>query len=147
MGIDEDLRARRDAVIREHMDSENRLDFDATIATFAHPRYELVGTGQVFDGEKEVRSYFASSRSAFPDQRNEIHALHHADGAVIAEFDLLGTHQGRFLGTEGTGREFRVRMAAVFEFEGDKITCERVYFDSTAIPRQLGLLGSVQGPR
>ena len=32
-----DLGATRAAVVREHMESENRLDFDATIATFAHP--------------------------------------------------------------------------------------------------------------
>ena len=29
-----------------------------------------------------------------PDQRNENTVLHHADNAVIAEFDLLGTHEG-----------------------------------------------------
>ena len=36
----------------------------------------------------------------------------------------------------------RCRMAAVFEFadEGQGITCERVYFDSTTILRQLELL-------
>jgi len=47
---DRDLRAAREAVIREHMAAENRLDFEAAIATFDHPRYELVGTGQVFEG-------------------------------------------------------------------------------------------------
>lgn len=66
-----ELRDARDAVIREHMESENRLDFDATLATFDRPRYELVATGQVFDGEDEVRQYYAGSRRAFPDQRNE----------------------------------------------------------------------------
>ena len=50
--MNRDLPAARDAVIREHMESENRLDFDVTIATFDHLRYELVGTGQVFDGEE-----------------------------------------------------------------------------------------------
>ena len=130
----------REAVIREHMDSENRLDFDATIATFDHPRYELVGTGQVFDGEEEVRRYYAASRAAFPDQRNEIHSMRLAgDDAVLVEFDLLGTHRGEFAGFAPTGREFRVRMAAVFEFDGDRITCERVYFDSLTMLRQLGL--------
>ena len=89
-----DLRARREAVVREHMESENAHDFDTTIATFGHPRYELVATGDVYDGEAEVRAYFAESRGAFPDQRNELVALHHADDAVIVEFDLLGTHLG-----------------------------------------------------
>ncbi|MEJ7584054.1 MAG: ester cyclase [Acidimicrobiales bacterium] len=136
-----DLRSARDDVIREHMESENRLDFDATIATFGHPRYELVATGQVFDGEEQVRHYYATSRAAFPDQRNEVHALRHADDAVVVEFDLLGTHLGDFAGFAPTGREFRCRMAAVFEFNGDRIVCERVYFDSGTILRQLGLLG------
>lgn len=134
-----DLRERREAVVREHMDSENRHDFDATIATFGHPRYELVATGQVHDGEEEVRTYFAASRGAFPDQRNEFIALHHADDGVIAEFDLLGTHLGPLMGIEPTGKEFRCRMAAFFLFDDDRLVCERVYFDSGTILRQLGL--------
>ena len=138
---DRDLRTARDAVIREHMESENRLDFDTAIATFDRPRYELVGTGQVFEGEEQVREYYATSRAAFPDQRNEIHTLRHADDAVVVEFDLLGTHRGTFAGFDPTGRSFRCRMAAIFEFDGDRITCERIYFDSATILRQLGLLG------
>ena len=88
------LRSRREAVVREHMEAENRHDFDAVIATFAHPRYELIATGQVHDGEDEVRGYFASSRGAFPDQRNELVAMHSTDDGVWVEFDLLGTHVG-----------------------------------------------------
>jgi steroid delta-isomerase-like uncharacterized protein len=141
-----DLRAERDAVIREHMESENRLDFDVTIATFDHPRYELVGTGQVFDGEEQVRNYYGASRTAFPDQRNEIHTLRHADDAVVVEFDLLGTHLGNFAGFAPTGRTFRCRMAAIFEFDGDRIVCERIYFDSGTILRQLGLNGDQERP-
>ena len=134
-----DLRSSREAVVREHMESENRRDFEATLRTFAHPRYELVATGQVFDGADAVREYYAASRGAFPDQRNVVHALHHADDAVIVEFDLFGTHQGEFLGTPPTGRTFTCRMAAVFLFAGDRIVCERVYFDAATILRQLGI--------
>ena len=88
------LRERREAVVREHMESENRHDFDTTIGTFSHPRYEIVATGDVFDGEAEARGYFAETRAAFPDQRNEVIALHHADDGVIAEFHLLGNSLG-----------------------------------------------------
>lgn len=137
---DPTLRARREAVVREHMESENRHDFDATIATFAHPRYEIVPTGDVFDGEAAVRGYFAASRGAFPDQRNELRALHHADDVVITEFDLLGTHQGPLRGIPPTGKSFRCPMTAFFFFDGDRIVCERVYFDSATILRQLGIL-------
>ena len=114
------------------MEAENRLDFEATMATFAHPRYELMATGQVFDGAEKVMGYFLSSRAAFPDQRNELVSLRHADDAVIVELDLLGTHLGPLAGVEPTGREFRSRMCALFIFEdgGDGIVCERVYFNA-----------------
>jgi steroid delta-isomerase-like uncharacterized protein len=131
--------AEREAIVREHMDSENRHDFDATIATFSHPRYELMASGEVFDGEEEVRAYFARTRTAFPDQRNELRALRHSDDAVVVEFDLLGTHLGPLQGIEPTGRSFRCPMLALFVFDGDGIVCERVYYDSASIARQLGL--------
>ena len=131
------LRGRREATVREHMESENRHDFDATIATFAHPRYELIATGETFDGEERVREYFAQSRAAFPDQRNELIALHHADNAVIVEFYLLGTHRGKLRELEPTGREIRARMVSLFLFEDDRLVCERAYFDQATILAQL----------
>jgi steroid delta-isomerase-like uncharacterized protein len=131
------LRARREAIVREHMESENRHDFDATIATFAHPRYELIATGETFDGEEQVREYFAQSRAAFPDQRNELIDLHHADDAVIVEFYLLGTHLGKLRELEPTGREIRARMVSLFLFEEDRLVCERAYFDQATILAQL----------
>jgi steroid delta-isomerase-like uncharacterized protein len=134
-----ELRLRREAIVREHMESENHHDFDTTIGTFAHPRYELIATGEVYDGEDEVRRYYADSRAAFPDQRNEVIALHHADDTVIVEFDLLGTHLGPLRGLPPTGRSFRCRMCALFIFEEDRITNERVYFDQLTIMRQLGV--------
>jgi len=134
-----DVVARHEAVVREHMASENEGRFHDTLATFSHPRYELIGTGQVYDGVDEVSGYYATSRSVFPDQRNEIRAVHSSVGAVVVEFDLLGTHTGSLAGEEPTGRTFRCPMVALFIFEGEGIVCERVYFDSGTIYRQLGL--------
>ncbi|MCW3017535.1 MAG: hypothetical protein JWO02_4627 [Solirubrobacterales bacterium] len=135
------LRTAREAVVHEHMASENTHDFDVTMGTFGHPRYEIIPTGDVFDGADEVMRYFAESRTAFPDQRNELVELHHADESIIVEFDLLGTHLGPFRGLPPTGRSFVCRTLAIFAFaEGtDRIVCERVYFDSAGILRQLGI--------
>jgi steroid delta-isomerase-like uncharacterized protein len=132
-------RSRREAVVREHMESENHHDFDTTIGTFSHPRYEIVPTGDVYDGEAAVRSYYEETRRAFPDQRNELVSLRHADDAVIVEFDLLGTHRGPLRSLPPTGRSFRARMTAFFIFEGERIVSERVYFDQATIMRQLGV--------
>ncbi|MGH7823108.1 MAG: ester cyclase [Candidatus Binatia bacterium] len=134
------LRERREAVVRTHMESENRHEFDLTLGTFSRPRYELMATGEVYDGKSAVSRYYEASRATFPDQRNEVRALHHSDDAVIVEFDLLGTHRGPLRGLPPTGREFRCPMVAFFFFEGERIVCERVYFDSATILRQLGIL-------
>jgi steroid delta-isomerase-like uncharacterized protein len=136
---DATLRERREAIVREHMESENVHDFDTTLATFDHPRYEIIPTGDVYDGREAVSEYFRTTRAAFPDQRNENAVLHHADDAVIVEFDLLGTHEGVLRGIPPTGKSFRCRMVAFFLFEdgGDRITCERVYFDQATIAQQL----------
>jgi steroid delta-isomerase-like uncharacterized protein len=138
---DDSLRARREALVVEHMESENRHEFDVTMDTFDHPRYEIIPTGDVFDGEEAVAGYFAESRTAFPDQRNELIAMYHSDEAVVVEFTLLGTHLGSFRGLPATGRAFTCRTLAIFVFEpgGEKIVCERVYFDSATILRQLGI--------
>ena len=135
----DELRERRLAVVREHMESENRHEFDVTMATFDHPRYEIVPTGEVYDGPEEVARYFEITRNAFPDQRNENSTLHAAENAVITEFDLLGTHEGELRGIPPTGKTFRCRVCAIFEFapESDRIICERVYFDTATIAQQL----------
>ena len=135
----DDLRDRRLAIVREHMESENRHEFDVTMATFDHPRYEIVPTGEVHDGPEEVARYFETTRNAFPDQRNENSTLHAAENAVTAEFDLLGTHEGELRGIPPTGKTFRCRCCAIFEFapDSDRIVCERVYFDTATIAQQL----------
>jgi steroid delta-isomerase-like uncharacterized protein len=133
------MRRKREAIVKEHMDSENRHEFDATLETFHHPRYELIGTGEVHDGPEEVGKYFEDTRRAFPDQRNEVRALHHSDDAVIVEAVIRGTHQGPLQSLPPTGREFELPILAMFVFEEDKLVCERVYFDQLTVLQQLGI--------
>jgi steroid delta-isomerase-like uncharacterized protein len=135
----EALREKREAIVIEHMESENRHEFDVTLETFDHPRYELIATGDVFDGPKEVAAYFEETRTAFPDQRNELIALHHSDDAVFVEAMLYGTHDGSFRGLPPTGRKFEMRFCAMFAFEEERLVCERVYFDAGTVLRQLGI--------
>jgi ketosteroid isomerase-like protein len=139
------LAERRIQVVRDHMALECVHDWDGVIATFEHPRYEMYGGGAVFDGEAAVRGYFAASRTPFPDQGNEVIAIAHAGDTVLVEFWLTGTHLGplKIPGrtVEPTGKAFRIRMAASFEFApgSDKIICERPYYDQFAVLRALEL--------
>jgi steroid delta-isomerase-like uncharacterized protein len=135
----DEMRRKREELVREHMDSENRHEFEATIETFDHPRYELVATGQVYDGPDEVRRYFDETRRAFPDQRNELIALHHADDAVLVEAVVRGTHRGPLQSLPPTGRSFELPILSIFQFDGASLIGERVYFDASTMLRQLGV--------
>jgi ketosteroid isomerase-like protein len=118
---DLDRRARREAVVIEHMQSENVQEWDRTMATFSHARYELPD-GTVIDGADDVMKYWIEGRTFVPDQTNELIELTHLDdGDVEIEFWLRGT-------PAATGEKFEVRLWAVFAFDdSDLITGERVY--------------------
>jgi steroid delta-isomerase-like uncharacterized protein len=151
--ISDELRNSRLAVIKEHMETEVTQEFDQTLATFksesgGRPHYEIMATGQVFDGDDEVMGYYRTTRTAFPDQRHDNARFHVADDAVIVEFELLGTNLGEFYGLPPTGKSFRVPIIAVFFFEGERIINERIYFDSASLVTQIGrgeLLASSHG--
>ena len=137
MAASEGTRRARERIVQEHMEAENAPDMDRALATFAHPRYEIIATGEIYEGAEEVSRYYRESRAVFPDQRNELISLRHDDDAVIVEFWLLGTHKGPLGRLQPTGRDFKCRMTAFFIFEGTGLVCERVYFDSATIRRQL----------
>ena len=132
------IRKARQKLVLDHFHDEVRQDWDDVLATFPHPHYELVPTLTVHDGNSAVRDYYRATRVAFPDQNHEIIALRHSDDAVIVEFWLLGTHLGPLGQIPPTGSRFRVRMTAYFIFdETETLVCERVYFDTLSILKQL----------
>jgi hypothetical protein len=123
------LRALREALVLEHLESENEHEFDTAVNAFDHPRCEIVATGQVFDGREEFAGYYAHVRSVLPDRRSRLVELHHADDAVIVELELEGTHAGRPGGEGAAGAPFRVRATAFFVFDGARLVGKRVYGD------------------
>lgn len=142
----EELQRARIATVRDHMALECVHDWDAVLRTFSHPRYEMHGSGAIFDGEDEVMGYFHDSRVPFPDLANEVIAIAASGDTVLVEFWLSGTHLGPLKVNgqtyEPTGRAFKIRMAAGFEFapNSDKIICERPYSAPDAKLRALKLI-------
>ncbi|NMN95478.1 ester cyclase [Antrihabitans stalactiti] len=133
-----ETRAVREKVVLDHFHDEVRQDWDDVLSTFPHPHYELIPMMVVHDGDTDVRGYYHDTRVAFPDQDHEIIALRHSDDAVIAEFWLLGTHLGPLGSIPATGSKFRVRMTAYFIFdENENLVCERIYFDTLTMLKQL----------
>lgn len=137
MGSDSQTEERRAALVSRLVDAINSGDPADAADCFTHPRFELIGQNRVYVGRDEVVQYLTERRQAFPDQRYELIRLHHADDAVIAEFWLLGTQRGPIGDLPATGRSFRCRMAAFFDFDGDDLVAQRLYFDVGTIARQL----------
>lgn len=133
------VRAGREQLVRDHVAAVNANDHSAALSTFMQARYEYVASDEVHDGAEEVMAYFESSRRAFPDQRNELLALHHCDDSVCVEAVVRGTHDGPLGGLPPTGRAYELPILAIFLFEGGRLVCERVYFDSNTVLRQLGV--------
>ena len=131
------LLARREAVIREHVDAENSGDVDATIASFHRPRYDIVAIGAVSDGEAAVRQLIGDLVQGFPDFHFEPLKMNHAEHAVFVEGRITGTHRGAWGGLQPRGKKMDVRVACVFDFEEDRLINETVYFDFATIQRQL----------
>ena len=135
------LRDRREATVRQHVEAENRHDVAGVLASFHHPRYDVVPLGFVSDGALAVEELITGLLAGFPDFNAEILTVHHSDAAVILEVRMTGTQNGPWAGIEPTGRAMDVRVACIFEFDDDRLICEKVYFDFATLLRQLGRLG------
>jgi carboxymethylenebutenolidase len=66
------------------------------------------------------------------------------DDRVVDEFVFSFTHDVEMdwmlPGIAPTGRNVEVPMVVVVQFEGEKIACERIYWDQASVLVQLGLL-------
>ena len=134
---DEERRRRREAVVQRHIAAENVGDLDATIASFRSPRYDVVPMGAASEGEAAVRELVRGLLGGFPDFHFEPTKLHHAEAAVIVEARMTGTHRGVWAGLQPHGRRMDLRVACVFDFDGDGLVNETVYFDFGTLQRQL----------
>jgi steroid delta-isomerase-like uncharacterized protein len=135
------LRQRREAIVRQHAEAENRHDVEATIATFHHPRYEF--NGHPSDGGEAVRELLQGFMHGFPDFHIEPTRLRHLDDGVLVEGLMTGTHDGEWASMRPTGRRIEVPVVGIFEFDADRLLCEKVHLDMAKVLKQIGVLPAV----
>lgn len=131
------LAQRRTALVLRHIEVENEQDIDGLLATFSEPHYEFVAGGLVADGAAAVRELWAGQYAATADFHVGLLSIHHADDVVFTEVRITATHTGTFMGVPATGRKMTWDAACVFEFDGELLAGERVYFDSASILAQM----------
>lgn len=131
------LRAKRESVVLEHVQAENRHDVAASVATFHTPCYRVMPMGIVHDGKEAVGELVSGIFKGFPNFTVDVDKTYHSEEAVILEVRMKGTHLGDWAGLKATGRSMDVPVVCIFEFDGDRLTCEKVYFDMSTLVNQL----------
>lgn len=133
------LQERRVAIVNEHMRLENAHDFRGCIDEFAQARYTVVASNELYDGADRVNDFLVENVTAFPDFQYEPTRVSPTPDAVVVEGRFTGTHLGRWRGLPATGKRVDFEMCLIFDFEGESMVNEKLYFDLSTPLRQLGV--------
>lgn len=139
MTADPALDDKRVAIVNEHMRLENAYDFPACVGVFGRPQYQLIADGELYHGADRVHYFLAQNHTAFPDFVFAPTRVSPTTDAVLVEGRFTGTHLGPWRGLPATGRKVDFQMCLIFEFDGESMTNEKVYFDLSSPLRQLGI--------
>jgi carboxymethylenebutenolidase len=124
-------------------------DVEATLATMvpdAYVNHMPVNTGG--RGVEQLRVFYRDDFiPSWPDDL-EMKLVNRVigDGQLVEELHLRFTHSklmNWFLpGVPPTNRVVDIDLVVVVQFRGDKLACERIYWDQATVLRQVGLLPS-----
>jgi predicted ester cyclase len=130
-----ELRAIKRLWVR-HSIAEDARDIDGLIATLA-PRctYEIVPTGQRWEGHAGARAFYTELFAAFPDNRFELTEIVVGPQGVFEAARLTGTNLGTWAGVPASG--LPVALEVLILFPWDPVTRrflgERIWFDRGAL--------------
>lgn len=131
--------------IRRYFKGWIEHDADAVLASLGDGgTYEDPGTRGPIAGEA-LRGYMGGLWSAFPDLGFEEESCGEiAPNRFAAQWIMRGTNTGSMMGLPSSGKPVELRGVDVFTVADDGIRSVTGYFDSAALPRQLGLNVIVQ---
>jgi predicted ester cyclase len=120
-----------------HSIAEDRQDIDGLIATLATDCvYEIVPTGQRWQGHAGARAFYAELFAAFPDNAFALSDIVVGPQGVMEVATLTGTNSGPWAGAEPTGLPVSLQVLILFPWDPatERFTGERIWFDRGAIP-------------
>jgi steroid delta-isomerase-like uncharacterized protein len=97
----------------------------------------LPGVSPDREGFKEM---VQAIHAAFPDFRTEVLDQIAADDRVVERWTATGTHQGEFLGIEGSGGKLDIEGMDISRLEQGKIVEHWTQMDALTMMQQLGAL-------
>jgi predicted ester cyclase len=93
------------------------------------------GVGPCIDS---VKRYYSAFWDAFPDARLAADDIIESHDKVVVRFSLTGTHRGRILGIDGTGKAIQLTGMTILRFKGQRCVERWSVTDSLALAAQLG---------
>ncbi len=131
-------------IANKYLNAWNAHDSDAIVQTFSPSGTYYDPTTSEISGDA-IGAYAKRLWSVFPDLSFEIVSIAESGvGRVVAEWMMKGTNTGEFQGLPPTGRSISLPGVDVIEIGADGIKSVKGYFDSRAVPDQLGLQVLVQ---
>jgi predicted ester cyclase len=123
-----------------HSKAEDARDLPGLIATLSETCvYEIIPTGQRWEGHMGATTFYTTFLTAFPDVHFDLQDIVIGPQGVIEVTRMTGTHEGAWAGIDGTGRKVDTLIVIHFPWnpEVEKFDGERVYFDRAALEGQL----------
>ena len=93
------------------------------------------------EGVKDLARMY---RAAFPDLKCTILASCAEGDTCVTHWRMTGTHRGKLMGLEPTGKRVTVEGMSFAKFRGGKLAEDWVQWDSLGLMRQLGVVPSAQ---
>jgi predicted ester cyclase len=118
-----------------HSIAEDRRDIDGLIATLAPTcAYEVVVTGQRWQGHDGARRFYEELFAAFPDNAFALSEIVIGPQGVFEVATLTGTNQGPWAGMPGSGLAVSLEVLILFPWDPatERFAGERIWFDRSA---------------
>jgi steroid delta-isomerase-like uncharacterized protein len=115
-----------------HSIAEDRRDVDGLVATLAPDCvYELVPTGQRWEGHAGARAFYTELFAAFPDNVFDLTDIVIGPQGVFEVATLTGTNLGPWAGAPASGLPVRLRILIFFPWDPDaeRFAGETIFFD------------------
>ena len=119
-----------------HSIAEDRQDIDGLIATLSDDCvYEIVPTGQRWEGHAGARAFYTELFAAFPDNRFALSDIVVGPQGVFEVATLTGTNRGPWAGVQASGLPVSLQVLILFPWDPatSRFAGERIWFDTGAI--------------
>ena len=123
---------------KRHSIAEENRDLPGLMSTLTDDCvYDLVQTGDRWEGHEGATRFYVALLGAFPDIDFELREIVIGPQGVWEEADVTGTHEGRWLAVPPSGERLAWKVAIFFPWDAERrrFAGERIYTAGLPLPR------------